>query len=74
MFDINRNQTDAKKEVISADILDLRISGQNDIEVCTIINTFSTQAGKKSFHLLNPPEKQTLIRILKQQAISIGTD
>jgi len=70
MFDINKNQTDAKKETIQADILDLRTSGKNDIEVCKIVDDFATQAGKQSFHLLEPKELTSIIRSLKMKGIS----
>jgi hypothetical protein len=70
MFDINKNQTDAKKETIQADILDLRTSGKNDIEVCKIVDDFATQAGKQSFHLLEPKELTAVIRSLKMKGIS----
>ncbi|HOO43076.1 MAG TPA: hypothetical protein PLQ82_15260 [Desulfobacteraceae bacterium] len=69
MYDINKNLTDARKEIISADNLDIRASGFSDIDVCRIIDDFSAQAGRKSFHFLNTHERNSIIRILKQKAV-----
>ncbi len=70
MFDINKNQTDARKEIIRADNLDIRIAGYSDIDVCRIIDDFSAQAGRKSFHFLNNHERNSIVRILKQKAVN----
>lgn len=69
MFDINKNQTDVRKEIINADNLDIRIAGFSDIDVCRIIDDFSAQAGRKSFHFLNTRERNSIVRILKQKAV-----
>ena len=70
MFDINKNQTDARKEIIQADNLDIRIAGYSDIDVCRIIDDFSAQAGRKSFHFLNNHERNSIVRILKQKTVN----
>ncbi len=70
MFDINKNQVDARKEIIQADNLDIRIAGYSDIDVCRIIDDFSAQAGRKSFHFLDNHERNFIIRILKQKAVN----
>lgn len=69
MFDINKNLTDARKEIISADNLDIRTSGLSDIDVCRIIDDFSAQANRQSFHFLNTHERNSIVRILKQKAV-----
>jgi len=70
MFDINKNQVDARKEIIQADNLDIRIAGYSDIDVCRIIDDFSAQAGRKSFHFLDNHERNSIVRILKQKAVN----
>lgn len=70
MFDINKNQTDAKKEIIQADTQDIRTSGMNDIDVCKVVDDFATQAGRQSFHFLEPKELTAIIRSLKMKGIS----
>ncbi len=69
MFDINKNLTDARKEIITADNLDIRTSGLSDIDVCRIIDDFSAQANRQSFHFLNTHERNSIVRILKQKAV-----
>jgi hypothetical protein len=69
MFDINKNLTDARKEIISADNLDIRTSGLSDIDVCRIIDDYSAQAGCQSFHFLSNNERNSIVRILKQKAV-----
>lgn len=70
LYDINKNQMDAKKEIICADILDLRASSQSDIEVCQMIDRYtSEEAGVKSFHQLSRTSLNSLVRILKHKAI-----
>ena len=68
LYDINRNLTDARKEVIKADVLDLRSSGITDIEVCRIIDEHVSELGKRSFHYLDSDEKGKLARRLADKA------
>jgi len=70
MFDINKNQTDARKEIIMADNLDIRVAGYTDIEVCGIIDDFSAQCGRNSFHFLETDERKLIIRNLKQKTVN----
>lgn len=70
MFDINKNQTDAKQEVIGADVLDLRCSGKTDSEVCRIIDAFAKESGHQSFHQINRHQTENLCRVLKQHAVN----
>lgn len=70
MFDINKNQTDARKEIIMADNLDIRVAGYTDIEVCRIIDDFSAQCSRKSFHFLETDERKLMIRNLKQKTVN----
>ena len=69
IYDINRNQTDAKNEIIDTDILDLRSSCLTDIEVCNIIDGFAARNGKKSFHYLNDNERQNIILTLRMKHV-----
>lgn len=67
MYDMNKGQTDARKELIDRDILDIRSSGISDIDMCKIINDYSKECGRKSFHHLEASEKNALLRILHQK-------
>ena len=70
MFDINKNLTDTRKEIIMADNLDIRVAGYTDIEVCGFIDDFSAQCGRKSFHFLKTDERKLMIRNLKQKTVN----
>jgi len=42
----------------------------NDIDVCKVVDDFATQAGRQSFHFLEPKELTAIIRSLKMKGIS----
>ena len=69
LYDLNRNQTDARKEVIQADVLDIRSSGMSDIEVCRVIDGFVAEVQRRSFHFLKAEESSRLQRVLAMRAV-----
>ncbi len=70
IYDINKNGSDARKEIISDDILDLKTAGKTDTEICKIIDEYTRQCGHQSFHHLPGNELHTIERILKQRAVA----
>ncbi|MCF0178506.1 MAG: hypothetical protein HUJ90_07750 [Bacteroidales bacterium] len=69
LYDINQSGTDARKEIISMDILDLRTSGYRDTEVCALIDAYCKDVSKQSCHNLDLKERQEIERILKSRRI-----
>lgn len=67
MYDMNKSQTDARKEIIDRDILDIRSSDISDIEMCKIIDDYSKECSRHSFHHLQPSELDNLLQMLHQQ-------
>ena len=69
LYAILKTQTDANKEVIKDDILELRTNGFSDMYVCQIVDAIIADKGLRSIHELSEPQRDEIWRILKKRGI-----
>mgnify|MGYP004443894939 CR=1 FL=1 len=69
LYDINKNSYDADYQILSADTLDIRCLGMNDIQVCTLIDKYVADKNLRSFHFLEQDGASLLARKLSDKLI-----
>lgn len=69
LYAILKTQTDANKEVIKDDILELRTNGFSDMYVCQLVDAIIADKGLRSIHELSEPQHEEIWRILEKRGI-----